>query len=177
MKFNFSSLNHFKTHSFLYLSLYNNIGYRIILFIEGGGQVEVNKKSSICLAMKKLLKEQKIISGRDMEFQFICMSKETDTIPFMLIKREFNKPFTAYHKGVETPYFRLEKIDEEICCAVLSLLVAVDMDGTPVDSDDDFYALRKTKSCIIVNLNCFCAINPLPPELVNRPLPIIEPKK
>ena len=127
--------------------------------------------------MKTLHKEQKIISGSEMEFQFICKSRETDTIPFLLFPKKLKKPFMAYHKGIATQYFRLEKIDEEICCAELSLLVAVDMDGCPVDLDDDFYALRKTKSCVIVNLNCFCVINPLSPKLVNRPLPIIEPKK
>jgi spore coat protein Y len=127
--------------------------------------------------MKVLLEEQKILSGSDRKFQFICMSKEKDTIPFMLFLKKSKKPFSVNHKGTATPYFRLEKIVEEICCAVLSLLIAVDMDGCPVDPDDEFYALRKTNSCVIVNLNCFCAINPLAPELVNRPLPIIEPKK
>lgn len=127
--------------------------------------------------MKTLLKEQKILSGRDMKFQFICMPKEKDTIPFLLFTHKLNKPLKAYHKGMATQYFRLEKIDEEICCAELTLLIAVDMDGDPVDVDDDFFALRKTNSCIIVNLNCFCVINPLSPDLVNRPLPIIEPKK
>jgi spore coat protein Y len=131
----------------------------------------------ICSEMKVLFKEQKILSGSDREFQFICMSKEKDTIPFMLIHNKTKKPFLVNYKGTATPYFRLEKIVEEICCAVLSLLVAVDMDGSPVDSDDDFYALRKTNSCVIVDLNCFCVINPLAPELVNRPLPVIEPKK
>ena len=72
--------------------------------------------------------------------------------------------------------FSIRKLDEETCCAVLSLLEAVDMEGNPTDSCDDLFALRKTKSCIIVNLNCFCAINPLPLEFVNRPLPMIEPK-
>ena len=79
--------------------------------------------------MKTLLKEQKIISGRDMEFQFICITKKNDTIPFMLFNNKSTKPFMAIHKGIATPYFRLEEIHEDICCAVLSLLVAVDMDG------------------------------------------------
>ncbi|MBE1553883.1 CotY/CotZ family spore coat protein [Sporosarcina limicola] len=135
----------------------------------------MGKRSNICLAMKTLQKEQNIIAGIDMEFQFICMLKRVDTIPFMLSTSEKNKPFKAFYKGIATPYFRLEKLNEEICCAVLSLLEAIDIEGYPADSYDDFYALRKTKSCIIVNLNCFCVINPLSPELVNRPLPIIEP--
>ena len=137
----------------------------------------MDKKGNICHAMSRLQKEQNIISGSDSEFQFICKSKEIDTIPFMLYPKEFEKPFIAFYKGVPTPFFRLEKLDEKTCCAVLTLLEAVDMDGDAADSYDDFYALRKTKSCIIVNLNCFCVIHPLAPELVNRPLPIIEPVK
>ena len=170
-------LNHSKTHSILYFSQYNSTRYRIYQIIEGGGRIDVNKNNSICFEMKVLLKEQKILSGSDREFQFICLSKEKDTIPFMLFLNKTKKPFFVNHKGTATPYFRLEKIVEEICCAVLSPIVAVDMDGSPVDYGDDFYALRKTKSRIIVDLNCFCVINPLDPELVNRPLPVIEPKK
>jgi spore coat protein Y len=136
----------------------------------------VDKQSCICHAMKTLLREQRIISGVDMEFQFIFLSKKLDTIPFMLYSINENKPFMAFHKCFATPFFRLEKLDEETCCAELSLLEAIDMEGNPADPFDDFYALRKTKGCISVNLNCFCVINPLPPKLVNRPLPIIEPK-
>jgi spore coat protein Y len=137
----------------------------------------MNTKNCICTAMKTLLKEQNFISGRGMEFQFICITKKNDTIPFMLFNNKSTKPFTAIHKGRKTPFFRVEEIHEDICCAVLSLLVAVDMDGDPVDPGDEFFSLHKTQSCITVNLNCFCVINSLQPELVNRPLPIIEPKK
>lgn len=140
-----------------------------------GGQANMNNKC-ICNAMKRLQKEQEIIAGNDMEFQFICKSKETDTIPFMLYLKELKKPFKAINKCIATPFFRLEKIDEDACCALLTLLEAVDMDGNPTDSCNDLYALRKTKSCVIVNLNCFCVIQPFAPDLVNRPLPIIEPK-
>ncbi|AOV07954.1 CotY/CotZ family spore coat protein [Sporosarcina ureilytica] len=129
----------------------------------------------ICHAMKRLQKEQKIIAGDDIKFQFICKQKEVDTIPFMLFSKELKKPFKAVGKCNATPFFRLEKIDEESCCAVLTLLEAVDMDGNPAEPND-LYALRKTKRCVIVNLNCFCVIQPFAPDLVNRPLPIIEPK-
>ena len=136
----------------------------------------MDKQSCICIAMKTLLKEQNIIAGIDMEFQFICSIKRMDTIPFMLSSSNKMKPFMAFNKCIMTPFFRLEKVDEQTCCAELSLLEAVDMEGCPTDCCDDLFALRKTKSCIIVNLNCFCAITPLPPEFVNRPLPMIEPK-
>ncbi len=136
----------------------------------------MDRQSCICDAMKRLWKEQQLIAGIDMEFQFICLLKKIDTIPFMLHSTKKDKLFTVSNKCITTPFFRLERLDEETCCAVLSLLEAVDMEGNPTYSCDDLFALRKTKSCIIVNLNFFCAINPLPPEFVNRSLPIIEPK-
>ncbi|MFC5587414.1 CotY/CotZ family spore coat protein [Sporosarcina soli] len=134
----------------------------------------MSKQSCICQSMKTLLKEQCMLA--ETEFQFICLSKKVDTIPFMLFTAHQNDPFKAFGKCMRTPFFRLEKLDEEICCAVLSLLEAVDMEGYPTDSCDDLFALRKTDCCIIINLKCFCAISPLPVEFVNRPLPIIEPK-
>jgi hypothetical protein len=147
------------------------------IFQRWRARTEVNKKSNICLAMKTLQKEQQIISGWDMEFQFVCKTPKIDTIPFMLFTSGGKKPFTVFNNCMETSYFRLEKLDEETCCAVLTLLEVVDMEGNPAGSYDELYALRKTNSCIIVNLSCFCVINPFPPELVNKPLPIIEPKK
>jgi hypothetical protein len=132
----------------------------------------MEKQSCVCQSMKALLKEQCMLA--EMEFQFICLPKKVDTIPFMLVSANQN-PFKAFGKCMATPFFRIEKLDEKTCCAVLSLLEAFDMEGVPTDSCDDLFALRKTDSCVIVNLSCFCAITPLPLEYVNRPLPIIEP--
>ncbi|MHA6260165.1 CotY/CotZ family spore coat protein [Sporosarcina sp. CAU 1771] len=130
----------------------------------------------ICQSMKRLQEEQELLSWKDVDFQFICHAKKMDTIPFMIFNNKCTDPFVARYKCIETTYFRLESILGNTCCAQLSLLEALDIEGNPADFCDDIYTLRKTKGCIIVNLNCFCAINPLPPELVNRPLPIIEPK-
>ncbi|MGB5944466.1 CotY/CotZ family spore coat protein [Paenisporosarcina sp.] len=135
-----------------------------------------NKLGCICLAMKILETEQKLITERDLGLKFVSKSRKIDTIPFMLINIETQKPFTVYYKGIPTPYFRLEKMNEETCCAVLSPLEAIDMDGNAVELCETVYSLKKTDKCIIVVLSCFCAINPLPPELVNKPLPSIEPK-
>lgn len=137
----------------------------------------MDKISCICHVMKTLQKEQKILSERDMDLKFISKSRKMDTIPFMLFTNDSQKPFTVYNRGIATPYFRLEKLDEETCCAELSLLEAIDMDENPVDSScEEVYSLKKTDKCIIVVLDCFCVINPFPPELVNKPLPHIEPK-
>ncbi len=141
----------------------------------------MEKDNNICMAMKVLEKEQKIISEQEVEFQFICTPPSPDTIPFMLFGcKDSEEPFTAYcisSEGcVKTPFFRLEKLDEERCCAELSLLKAVDMDGWPTLECDEIYSLVKTKCCITVDLSCFCVISSLSPDLVDRPLPHIEPK-
>lgn len=135
----------------------------------------MKNESTICHAMQTLMKEQEILARKDMDYQFIHTKPESDTIPFMLLT-DNQKPFTAICNGIKTPFFRLEKIDPTSCCALLTLLIAVDMDGYPVVSCEKIYSLRKMKCCIIVNLNCFCSINPLSPTLVNKRLPIIEPK-
>lgn len=135
-----------------------------------------NKLDCICLAMKILETEQKYITERDLGLKFVSKSRKIDTIPFMLINIETQKPLTIYYKGIATPYFRLEKLSEETCCAVLSPLEATDMDGNPVELYDNVYSFKKTDKCIIVVLSCFCAIHPLPLELVNKPHPSIEPK-
>lgn len=141
----------------------------------------MEKDENICIAMKRLQKEQKLISENHIEFQFVQMPQTPDTIPFMLFgNKNCQMPFTAFSISdegcVKTPFFRLEKLEEEKCCAVLSLLKAVDMDGVPVDSCDEIHSLLKTDSCVIVDLTCFCVISSLSPKLVNRTLPIIEPK-
>lgn len=126
--------------------------------------------------MKRLLEEQDIISFKNIKFQFICNQIKRDTIPFSFVRCEGNNTFIVQHNCMPIMHFRLEKLDEKNGCAHLLLLEAVDMEGNPVDPCDNFYALRKTTACIIVNIYCFQGINPLPPELVNRKLPVIEPK-
>ncbi|PIC79174.1 hypothetical protein CSV75_13080 [Sporosarcina sp. P18a] len=137
----------------------------------------MNNPSAICIAMKKLLKEQELMATFSQGFQYVCSFPVFDTIPFTLHDCELHTPFSAHYKCIKTPYFRLEKIDIDTCCASLTLLEPVDMEGNPVDICEEFYSLRKTKSCIIVNINCFCTITPLPPKLVDKKLPTIEPKK
>ncbi|PID24188.1 CotY/CotZ family spore coat protein [Sporosarcina sp. P7] len=137
----------------------------------------MNNPSAICIAMKRLLKEQELMATFCQGFQYVCSFPVFDTIPFTLHDCELHTPFSAHYKCIKTPYFRLEKFDIDTCCATLTLLEPVDMEGNPVDICEEFYSLRKTKSCIIVNINCFCTITPLSPKLVDKKLPTIEPKK
>ncbi|PIC85223.1 hypothetical protein CSV72_14845 [Sporosarcina sp. P20a] len=137
----------------------------------------MNIPSVMCMEMMKLLEEQALMTKFGHGFQFVCSFPLYDTIPFTLHDCELQKPFSAHYKCIKTPYFRLEKLDIDTCCATLTLLEPVDMDGNSVDSCEELYSLKKTKDCIIVNINCFCTITPFSPKLVDRKLPTIEPKK
>ena len=133
-------------------------------------------KCCLCEEMKQLGKEQQLLTEFGKGFHFIHIQNNKDTIPFMLLTTDHSTPFTAIINGNKTPFFRLEKIDEESCCARLSLLQPVDLKGWPASNAQDLYALKKTDHCILVKLCCFSSINPLPLYLVGRPLPIIESK-
>jgi len=133
-------------------------------------------KNGIWLAFKTLKDEQKLLAEWHMGLKFICSLRQMDTIPIMLIPEDSAEPFSVWSNGIRSPYFRLEKVDEETGCAKLSLLEALNMDGCPVDVMEEVYTLRKTDRCILLETSCFCAIHPLSPELLNKPLPNIEPK-
>ncbi len=134
------------------------------------------KNFCLCEVMRELWKEQQRLADFGKGFRFIHMQDCKDTIPFILFTKSHSTPFTAIINGIATPYFRVEKIDEESCCAKLTLLLPVDLKGWPALTTKDMYSLKKTDQCIHVKLCCFSAINPLPHELVGRPLPIIESK-
>lgn len=131
----------------------------------------------LCDEMEQLFEEQQRLAFED--FRFVCDKIGYDTIPFVLSNGKCAfEVFGRTRNGriFTTQVFRLENIDSRHCCATLSLLLPVDMDGYPVELCDDVFSLVKTDSCIIVDLSCFCSIKPLSPKLVNRELPIVEPK-
>jgi spore coat protein Y len=131
----------------------------------------------ICQELQQLAAEQEKLSLKG--FRFVCESIGYDTIPIILSNDKCTLEAwgrTAKGHFFSTNVFRVENIDAENCCARLLLLEPVDMDGCPVDLCGDVFSLLKTDLCIIVDLSCFCSIQPLSPKLVNRPLPIIEPK-
>ncbi|MFL6557478.1 MAG: CotY/CotZ family spore coat protein [Bacillus sp. (in: firmicutes)] len=131
----------------------------------------------LCHEMEQLLEEQKRLSFDG--FRFVCEKIGYDTIPFTLSNGECAfEVFARTRNGLffTTQVFRLESIDVRHCCATLSLLLPIDMDGFPVELCDEVFSLITTDNCIIVDLSCFCSIQPLSPKLVNRELPIVEPK-
>jgi spore coat protein Y len=134
-------------------------------------------KSCICNDLQQLQAEQEKLSYKG--FRFICESLGYDTIPFILSNGKCElDAWGRTENGIffYTNVFRVEEVDEDHCGARLTLFERVDIDGCPVDLCEDVFSLIKTNNCIIVDLNCYCSIQPLSPKLVNRPLPIIEPK-
>jgi spore coat protein Y len=138
---------------------------------------ERSEQQCLCTELEQLLEEQQRLALND--FRFVCEKIGYDTIPFVLSNEKCAfEVFGKTRNGVffTTQVFRLENIDSRHCCAKLSLLLPVDIDGYPVELCDEVFSLIKTDNCIIVDLSCFCSIQPLSPKLVNRELPIVEPK-
>jgi spore coat protein Y len=138
---------------------------------------EHQKKTCVCHDLRQLLEEQKKLSFED--FRFVNGDFGYDTIPFILSTEKCHFEAWGWTNNGDfftTNVFRLEAIDEKRCCATISLLEPVDIDGYPVDMCDNIFSLRTTTNCIIVDLSCFTSLQPLSPRLVNRLLPIIDPK-
>ncbi|WP_133579038.1 CotY/CotZ family spore coat protein [Aureibacillus halotolerans] len=101
-----------------------------------------------------------------------------DTVPFILLgKGDFNalKSFgnigglVGPDRCFSTIFFRVEKVKGH--CATLSLLRPLKKNGEQIDDlhspcDRHLCALEKTDVCIEVDLECFCAIQCLSPQLV-----------
>lgn len=130
----------------------------------------------ICNEMRRLQFEQKLLTEFGKDCRYLIVPAQMDTIPFMLVAAKGLEVYTAILDGATTSFFRLESIEDDSCCAQLTLLKPVDMMGRHSNSADDLYSLKKTDICIHLNLCCFLAINPLAANLVEKPLPIIEMK-
>ncbi|WP_026561085.1 CotY/CotZ family spore coat protein [Bacillus sp. J37] len=138
----------------------------------------------VCEAVEQILAEQEAVE--EISCPTSCYSNllgpvsgpQRDTIPFILYgkKGELFKAFgnvggfTGDMACFQTIFFRVEAVED--CCATLSLLRPVDVDGNTLSvcnpCDEDFFGLEKTDFCIEVDLDCFCAIQCLSPELVDR---------
>jgi spore coat protein Y len=137
----------------------------------------------VCDAVEQILAEQEAVE--EITCPTSCFSNllnpvagTRDTIPFILTDKKGGL-FTAFGNvgGLtgdmtcfKTIFFRAESVDD--CCATLSLLRPVDMDGNTEcvtdPCDEDFFGLEKSDFCVEVDLDCFCAIQCLSPELVDR---------
>lgn len=106
-----------------------------------------------------------------------------DTLPFLLFTKDgllklegmYQYDSSNKMKCFVTSIFRIEEIDREACCALISLLVPLDIHGNVTDSYCDLMMLRKSSTCITIHLKDSCGIQLLETELLKRKI-IIEPK-
>ncbi|WP_246031555.1 CotY/CotZ family spore coat protein [Salibacterium salarium] len=98
-----------------------------------------------------------------------------DTIPFILQDKKGNYFSATGGIGTndcfQTIFFRVQSIDKDSCCATLSMLLPdcdLDFDKCCVDPTSlcDIEELERTRYCIEVDLDCFCSIQCLDPNLV-----------
>lgn len=138
----------------------------------------------VCEAVEQILAEQEAVE--EITCPTSCFSNllnpianpARDTIPFILYDKKgdlfkafgnvggFNGDMMCF----KTIFFRVEAEDD--CCATLSLLRPVDDEGNTISvcepCDPELFGLEKSDHCIEVDLDCFCAIQCLSPDLVGR---------
>ncbi|SDN62703.1 Spore coat protein Z [Psychrobacillus sp. OK028] len=132
----------------------------------------------ICEALFELKILQDLLQNSQTKFFGNLLAKivGTDTIPFLLVTQ--NGEFLSLHsvmEGIETKFFRIESVDLDNCCATISLLRPLDIEGSLTNSPCDVVKLEKTSICKVVDVSCICAIQPLDTEMLKRKI-IIEPK-
>ncbi|MBP3041249.1 hypothetical protein J9303_17430 [Bacillaceae bacterium Marseille-Q3522] len=106
-----------------------------------------------------------------------------DTLPFLLFSRDgplklmgfYLNNSTKKEECFFTEFFRIEEMDSESCCATISLLLPLDIQGNFTDSLCDVMILRRTSTCVTVDLGCICGIQCMDSHLLKRKI-IIEPK-
>ncbi|QOR67611.1 spore coat protein [Cytobacillus suaedae] len=138
--------------------------------------------SCVCDAVEQILDAQEAVVDECPTSCFSNLLSPTnvlgDTIPFILLDKKGDVfkafgnvgGFTDDQLCFKTIFFRVENLKD--CCATLSLLRPVDSQGDTINvtnpCDNDLFGLEKSDFCIEVDLDCFCAIQCLSPELVDR---------
>lgn len=122
--------------------------------------------------------------------KFICVLKElvseqsdkcNEPIPIMLYTKNGNlfdvEVILGQDHYFNSPYFLIKLIDEEKCCAILASLEPLGIDGCTVEFPEGcIYTLVETDQQISVNLCDFCGVRTLPSKMMNRQLPLFQPK-
>ncbi|SFE74512.1 CotY/CotZ family spore coat protein [Alteribacillus iranensis] len=143
--------------------------------------------SCVCDALANIKKAQDKVERRDDGCSNSCYSDllsprgrdnrrdARDTVPFLLQGKDGKYFYATGGIGTrdcfQTVFFRVESIDEDKCCATLSLLepdMDIEFDKCCVDPTSlcDVDEVERTRECIEVDLNCFCAVQCLDPDLV-----------
>ena len=148
---------------------------------KGANQADGN---CIAAAFHELKRLQDYITNVEFPLygNFLIKLVGLDTIPFYLYNKEGRLTLmgTDTRKDgkkdcFETSFFRMEEIDQESSCVTVSLLRPLNIHDKDTNHHCDVFTLRKTSECVVIDLNCICAIQLLEPELLKRKI-IIEPK-
>ncbi|MFJ7825893.1 CotY/CotZ family spore coat protein [Psychrobacillus sp. NPDC096623] len=132
----------------------------------------------VCEALFELKTLQDLLQNSHTKFFGNLLGKivGADTIPFLLVTQKGDfLSLRSLMECIETNFFRIESVDLENCCATVSLLRPLDIEGELTNSLCDVVKLEKTSICKIVDVTCICAIQPLDTEMLKRKI-IIEPK-
>ncbi|MDC3416584.1 CotY/CotZ family spore coat protein [Aquibacillus salsiterrae] len=139
----------------------------------------------ICEKAKHIIDKQKEKVNKGLKH--FCKPAYEATIPVILYPDDNkNQPLERFgnigeivedeYGCFQTKFFRFEKVDEEECIAVLSLLRPLDEGGCLVDDICDVYRLERTRFCIKVDLSTISDVQLLSPVLVERQFPHPSPK-
>jgi hypothetical protein len=151
--------------------------------------VNKNRKPTgncVCDVLVKLVESQKEDSTVCTQGCFPPKGRQSQIIPFLLVNKSggfltsfgfvpnLNVPGNRF-SCFTTVFFRVVSVDIPTCCAVLELLQPDQclIDGgaaneccVPLSEICDVDALFLTGICINVDLDCFCAVNCLDPDLI-----------
>lgn len=101
------------------------------------------------------------------------LNKDSKPIPFVLLTKTGDMLIAIGQDKLRgiflSPYFILNKYIKEYCCAELTILEPVGIDGCPVDHLENFYSIKKTEHCIVVSLKNFTAFQTFSSNYVDRP--------
>jgi Spore coat protein Z len=147
---------------------------------------EQGKADSTCIhkALAELKKVQDFINQADIPYFGKMFSKlvGVDTIPFSLYTEDGKLIITGIDKdpcgtaaSFKTSYFRIEDLDEKSGCATISLLRPLCICGKNDHSCCKILVLKRTDTCVKVDVTCICAIQCIDIDLLKRKI-IIEPK-
>jgi hypothetical protein len=142
-------------------------------------------KECLCEALQELQSLQDYLANSSTKYFGKLLGKlvGVDTIPFFLLTKKGFLSLAGMDKNKKTrkeecfttKYFRIESINQDSCCATVSLLRSFDVHGNDAYSICEVMKLKKTATCEYIDLSSICGIQPLDIELLKRKI-IIEPK-
>jgi Spore coat protein Z len=149
-------------------------------------EIEKEKDDLTCIhnVLDEVKKLQDFINQTDIPYLGKVFSKMTgvDTVPIMLYTKDGRLAFKGSdiepcgeESTFQTSYFRMENLSERSGCAAVSLLRPLCICGKNQHSCCEILVLKRTDTCIMIDVSCICAVQCIDTDLLKRKI-IIEPK-